>query len=585
MNKNEIKTSWFRSKAWSIVFFTIWVINGVIGSTNTKNSGPKIANECLEADYVSQTNVCGNASNGSLIINVKVTDNTMNNNCCQTGLANIECRLFDASNNEVASISFPVSEISGEKTFIGLPKGTFRLELKGFNIIDFKCAEKNYLGFVTILESGNITLTKGNKLDETCTGSMNGLFQIKAQDGLQPYTFMVSSQSDRTASENVFLTYNSLSGGTYNILVQDANGCTASESVTIATLNSSNFTITPTITNVKCFGGNDGAISVEVTGGNSGETYSYTWTGMIQGSSLTQLTAGTYTVTVKPASGCEKTASYVISQPTAITVTPSITNVSCKGKKDGIISLNVSGGNPDYTYAWGPGISATTPSVSMLLGGTYSVTVTDIKSCSVVNNNLMVTEPGDISYDYFNAIDPVESGQNAQIELNGTGITTYLWSIQTPLVNATAVLPLSGQISGNNGMVTKKLTLKDTLAPGYVTFYVQPIFSATCKGDTTEILVKIKPKTSDGLFIPEIYTPNGDGANDDWNIFLPAENEGAVTIYNRSGAKIYEGDAAERWNGNGCPDGPYFYVLSYGLKGADTKKVVKGAVTILRTSE
>ncbi|MBA4277268.1 SprB repeat-containing protein, partial [Flavobacterium sp.] len=111
-------------------------------------------------------------------------------------------------------------------------------------------------------------------------------------------------------------------------------------------------------TNVSCFGGSNGAASVNTpTGGTGG--YTYNWTpGNPTGdgtNSISGLTAGIWTCTVTDANLCQATQSFTITQPTAIsTASGSQTNVSCNGGTNGTASVSPSGGTPGYTYSWSP---------------------------------------------------------------------------------------------------------------------------------------------------------------------------------------------------------------------------------------
>ena len=95
------------------------------------------------------------------------------------------------------------------------------------------------------------------------------------------------------------------------------------------------------------------------------------------------------------ASGCTKTGSTSITQPTAITVTPTITAVSCYGQTTGAISLAVSGGTPGssplYTFAWNDG--NTSQNRTGLAAGTYSVIVTDANNCTKTQSGIVVGQP------------------------------------------------------------------------------------------------------------------------------------------------------------------------------------------------
>src|SRR5690606_24284677 len=93
------------------------------------------------------------------------------------------------------------------------------------------------------------------------------------------------------------------------------------------------------------------------------------------------LIAGTYNVTVTDAKGCTATVSKTITQPAVLAATATTTNVNCNGGTNGAIDLTAVGGTTPYTYNWGGGV--TTEDRSGLGAGTYSVTVTDAKGCTV----------------------------------------------------------------------------------------------------------------------------------------------------------------------------------------------------------
>ena len=69
---------------------------------------------------------------------------------------------------------------------------------------------------------------------------------------------------------------------------------------------------------------------------------SYNWGGGITTQDRTNLTAGTYTVTVTDANGCTKTISATVTEPTIVTLSTSITNVLCNGAATGAVDLTVS---------------------------------------------------------------------------------------------------------------------------------------------------------------------------------------------------------------------------------------------------
>jgi gliding motility-associated-like protein len=132
------------------------------------------------------------------------------------------------------------------------------------------------------------------------------------------------------------------------------------------------------VTNEAC--GTKGGIVLTVTGGSP--SYTYAWApGGATTKDITNLSAGSYTVTVTDSKSCTSTRSFTVAAVSGsdITINGAITNEACATK--GSIVLTVTGGSPSYTYAWAPG-GATTKDITNLNTGSYTVTVTDSKSCT-----------------------------------------------------------------------------------------------------------------------------------------------------------------------------------------------------------
>lgn len=129
---------------------------------------------------------------------------------------------------------------------------------------------------------------------------------------------------------------------------------------------------------VLCNGEATGMISI--TGECGLPPYSYQWNNGSNSSTMNNLVAGTYKVTVTDAQGLTKKKTFKIQQPSAIQLYVSGTDVGCHGDNDGTAKANVQGGNSPYTYLWSNG--ATTKKITGLYQGTYWVTVTDENGCT-----------------------------------------------------------------------------------------------------------------------------------------------------------------------------------------------------------
>jgi gliding motility-associated-like protein len=217
-----------------------------------------------------------------------------------------------------------------------------------------------------------------------------------------------------------------LTAGTYTLTVTDANSCTATATA-IITQPSSGVSVTiSTLSGVQCYGGNDGNVSVNATGGTG--SYTYNWS---DGSSLqnrTGLTAGTYVLTLTDGNGCSATTNALVNQPAVLQAAASVTNVSCNAGNNGAIALAISGGTPAYSVLWSNG--ATTRNINTLLAGTYTVTVTDAHSCSLTRS-AQVTEPSQLVVTHVTTDVRCNGGNTGAIDNTITGGTppyASLWN-------------------------------------------------------------------------------------------------------------------------------------------------------------
>jgi len=169
-----------------------------------------------------------------------------------------------------------------------------------------------------------------------------------------------------------------LAGGSYVIVVTDANNCTASDSIVINEPDVLEANIATS--NITCNGANDGAIDLTVTGGTA--PFNYNWTpGGNTTEDLSGLSQGTYSVQVTDANGCTANTGSSITEPLALSVSSgTVTPPSSTGGADGTIDMNISGGTAPYTYLWNTG--ASTEDLTNIGGGvSYTLAVTDANGC------------------------------------------------------------------------------------------------------------------------------------------------------------------------------------------------------------
>lgn len=280
-----------------------------------------------------------------------------------------------------------------------------------------------------ISQPATLVLTSLTQTNVSCFGGANGAASVNAATGgVGPYIY---NWTPGNPTGDGTTTVTGLTAGTWTCTVTDANGCTATTTRSITQPTALIFTSLAQ-TNVSCFGGANGAASVNVASGGTG-SYSYNWTpGNPTGdgtTSVTGLTAGVWTCTATDNSFCTATTTRTITQPAALALTSlSQTNVSCFGGTNGAASVNpATGGVGPYTYNWTPGNPAGdgTTAVSGLIAGAWTVIVTDANGCTA-SVGFNITQPAQVV--------PTISGSlsfcaGSSTLLSATaGFTSYLWS-------------------------------------------------------------------------------------------------------------------------------------------------------------
>ncbi|MCX6273175.1 MAG: carboxypeptidase regulatory-like domain-containing protein [Bacteroidetes bacterium] len=130
---------------------------------------------------------------------------------------------------------------------------------------------------------------------------------------------------------------------------------------------------------VSCFGGSDGEISLNPAA--VWQPLTFQWSNGAITQNLHDLAAATYAVTVTDQGKNQVTASFTISQPPQLVLTPTFSNVNCFGGADGAINIVAAGGTPAYAFEWSTG--ETSSSLSGLTAGIYSVVITDSHQCTL----------------------------------------------------------------------------------------------------------------------------------------------------------------------------------------------------------
>lgn len=215
--------------------------------------------------------------------------------------------------------------------------------------------------------------------------------------------------------------------GVYEITVTDANACVVVESVTIAEVPV--FDINPEVTQISCFGENDGSINLNLVGGQA--PVRALWDHGPEQAAIFNLGPGEYSVTIVEGAGCEFRRTFFIDEPEILIATGIVDDaLECSDGQSGSINLTVSGGTPPYIYQWSNGES--TEDLSNLTSGWYSVNVTDQSGCfSTQRFRVRRPQPIQVSHITYQEIqcEPRNIRDVFEINVNG-GVAPYTinWS-------------------------------------------------------------------------------------------------------------------------------------------------------------
>ena len=224
--------------------------------------------------------------------------------------------------------------------------------------------------------------------DISCNGGSNGIATATPSGGTGPYTFLWSDVNSTSTP-----TITGLSNTSYTVTVTDVIGC-FSISSTITINEPPLITATGNISHVSCYNGNNGAISLSVSGGNA--PYTYLWSNNQTTENATSLNSGTYSVVITDLTGCTPVFSYAVDEPQfPLSASLVISDVLCFGGADGSLAVVPVGGTPPYNYVW-PFNGQSSISLTSLSTGTYTCNITDANGCPAFATGT-IQQPNDLT--------------------------------------------------------------------------------------------------------------------------------------------------------------------------------------------
>lgn len=314
--------------------------------------------------------------------------------------------------------------------------------------------------------------------------------------------------------------------------------------------------------------GPDGTATVSVNGGTGPFTYAWSTVPVSISNTITGQTPGIYVVTVTDFANCTVIANDTIGDSViTLNLTANISQISCFGYNNGLISISVANCNA-CTYAW----SNENYSVvdSNLMPGTYSVVATDAYGCSATASYTINMPPpatlsilpADTTVDEYAAVNLISQFG----PYPDSSVHSYLW---TPSLGLNCAVCPSPTFSAPSG--TYNYSLVVTYNQGCIVT------------DTVTVIVY----NDHFIYVPNAFTPNGDGRNDVLQVFTHNQIRYIdMQIFDRWGELVFESQDIDRgWDGRyrGVMEEPGIFVYMLKITFDDNYSITnKGSITLIR---
>ncbi len=403
-----------------------------------------------------------------------------------------------------------------------------------------------------------------------CYGDHNGTIWLNASGGHAPYFYTFNGANYQMSDTTKGLGA-SAPQTPYLLPVTDAKGCVQPVAVTLT--DPPALTAALAVTPIAC--ANDANGAMQITPGGGTTPYTYTWSdGAPVADIHSNLGPGTYSVTLTDANGCQKVTTATLIAPPPITVYEmAADSTHCPGSADGSIHFVVQGGTAAHTYAYEYSLDDSTwqtiPDFYDLAAGTYHLYARDSMLCQF-DTTITVYQPDPITV----AITPQDT---SLIVGSSISLVPLISNSTTQTVNSYAWSPALG---------LSCIDCPVPVATPYETTTYQLVvnYGKNCYANASStIRVEHAPEP----YIPNAFSPNGDGTNDRFEVYGTKIKTVAMRIFNRWGEKVFDsmGNQWTGWDGTymnvAQPTSVYVYQIEITyLDGV--KKSYDGSVTLIR---
>ncbi len=387
--------------------------------------------------------------------------------------------------------------------------------------------------------------------------------------GNGPYTVLV----DNIDFGNQLI-INNQTQGTHQVVVRDADGCSSSMQIVVDKIEDITYVVLTE--DVSCGELSDGIIDVEdIAGGVAPYTVSIGGIIVSPLTGLANLEEGEYEIVVSDSDGCSSTQSVTLGKESDITFEVDFMESTCPGIDDGFISVtNIMGGSGNYLWLLNGISQDQTFESNGLVSGDYDIEVLDDQNCSMVQtitlNAAAEVDLGDYQLEYM-----IMQGES--IELQGTitnDVMSIVWENDPTLSCSDCSNPMATPLSNQTYLVT--------------------LFDDNGCSESFTITVEVEqlPEADDSMYIPNAFSPNKDGSNDFYQIFISSDAQIEVEefqIFDRWGEVIYSENPIAgisdgwdgRFKGEEVTAGIYVYYLVY-RDSTDERIFKTGDITLIR---
>ena len=388
---------------------------------------------------------------------------------------------------------------TGDDSYSATTQDLTDLSAGTYNVTITDASDCTTTNSFTIVEPTELIIADAGLSTEIACFGDNGQIRVDitqesvpaTEDSTPEYTYALyegDSVVETTTTSDLNYTFDA-PAGTYKVRVTDASGCFKETSDITLTQPDPISISTNSISNVSCNGGSDGLIDITISGGTTNNSSSYIIEWIKENDSnfsanneeISNLSSGTYTVTITDSNDCSVSDTFIISEPDELTSSGSITNIDCNGNENGAIDLSVDGGTANYIYAWtktgDDSYSATTQDLTDLSGGTYNVTITDANDCTTTNSFTIIEPVELIIADAGLSSEIACFGDNGLIRVNITQATvasyTYALYQGDSVVQTTTISDLNYTFSAPAGTYEVRVTDANGCSSSFTTELTQ----------------------------------------------------------------------------------------------------------------